>query len=632
MRYLYQGTYRDGHGDILSGGYVTVTLTGTTTEVNLYTTLTSTTAAAITSGTDGSITFYIDAFEYGTEQRYDLSLAKSGYNSVTYTGISLVPIIGTYTISTATTASYHMTIPYGVTYSHSAGGSIAFSCQPTIGNYQIFSGFDAGDITGLTESRPEWFGSAGDGVTDDYAAIQAAMSSLTSGGILKLSEGHLISDEITSSVDNVTVDFSPLASITMGAADKDGFNLSGDYATILNPRMTGYGTFVTTGSSGAALIRLTGDYSRVDNAFLTDPEQTGLYCSGDYPIHNNITIVGGPYFADAAAIGTDRQHYGVWYVGVDGAVLNKFKVLPNSDSGAPIEGFTTSTGSNLMTNGTVNDVYVKNCWDHGFYLTCEGTTISNLKIEGCGCKLAMRQYGTATRGNVMTGTYIDVGRRTAPLLGDAGMTLENWCWSTVGDVHIMNASDAGLYLNATAATDKITGNSFSNITINDVEDGNGSSACGIEVVTTEEFSFNTFNNLNISNIGSDTDGVQAFLYIHPADTDAHIGNLFNGGVLNISQEYGIYAKYLTKSAFKNIEIHGNGAGGATTAVTFDDCNYCQVKECSMYGTASQMTYGYEESSSDYNEIQYNRIYSAATSVIRTLTLGANTVATTNATF
>lgn len=543
-------------------------------------------------------------------------------------------------IDTAGTLSAHTVLPSTMQIVMQRGGSITLGDYNLTINGQFECGLQraficagSGVVSGLSVAYPEWFDTnTTPGTTDMYAAVQAALSSLSSGGKLLMDGAYASSDEIASSTDNITIYFGPKGSLTMTAADKDGLNLSGDHVTVLNPVITGEGTFVTTGSAGAALIRLTGDYSRVDNAFLTDPEQTGLYCSGDYPIHNNITIVGGPYFADAAAIGTDRQHYGVWYVGVDGAVLNKFKVLPNGDGGAPIEGFTTSTGSNLMTNGTVNDVYVKNCWDHGFYLTCEGTTISNLKLEGCGCKLAMRQYGTATRGNVLTGTYIDVGRRTAPLLGDAGMTLENWCWSTVGDVHIMNASDAGLYLNATAATDKITGNSFSNITINDVEDGNGSSACGIEVVTTEEFSFNTFKGLNISNIGGDTDGVQAFLYIHPADTAAHIGNLFDGGVLNVSQEVGISANYLTKSAFKNLEIHGVGAGAAGQAFIMTDCNYCQVKACSMYGTASQMKYGYEEASSDYNEVQYNLIVGAATEAVRTATLGAHTVATTNQAF
>lgn len=67
---------------------------------------------------------------------------------------------GNYAISSALTVNANCIFPKGAVLTHSAGGSIAFSVQPNIGIYQVFSGFDAGDITGLTEARTEWFNSA----------------------------------------------------------------------------------------------------------------------------------------------------------------------------------------------------------------------------------------------------------------------------------------------------------------------------------------------------------------------------------------------------------------------------------------------------------------------------------------
>jgi hypothetical protein len=63
------------------------------------------------------------------------------------------------------------------------GHTLTFTVQPRIGNYQAFAG--TGAVAGLTEAYPEWFGAAADGTTDDSDAIEAAIASLTAGGILR---------------------------------------------------------------------------------------------------------------------------------------------------------------------------------------------------------------------------------------------------------------------------------------------------------------------------------------------------------------------------------------------------------------------------------------------------------------
>jgi hypothetical protein len=56
------------------------------------------------------------------------------------------------------------------------GFTLTFSGSLQAGYYQIFTG--TGTVTGLSESVPEHFGAVGDGTTNDYAAINAAINAV----------------------------------------------------------------------------------------------------------------------------------------------------------------------------------------------------------------------------------------------------------------------------------------------------------------------------------------------------------------------------------------------------------------------------------------------------------------------
>lgn len=92
MRYLYTGTARDGHGHVISGATVSVYLAGTTTAATIYTTdVIVTSVNSVTSDTDGTFTFYVDAADYSPGQGFDITISKSGYTSNTYEDIRLQP-------------------------------------------------------------------------------------------------------------------------------------------------------------------------------------------------------------------------------------------------------------------------------------------------------------------------------------------------------------------------------------------------------------------------------------------------------------------------------------------------------------------------------------------------------------
>lgn len=192
MRLIYQDVARDGNGLILSGAEVSVTLADTSASATIYSTLTGTTpAGTVTSGSDGVFSFFVDASDYGTDQAYNLSITYDTFSSGTISNIKPIPVLGSYSITSAKTYAKHVEIPRGVTFVQGGGGSLSFTGQLSAGTYQIFSGFSAGSITISTgHAIPEWFGATGNGSSDDAVAIDAAVSSLaTNGGTVSLRDG-----------------------------------------------------------------------------------------------------------------------------------------------------------------------------------------------------------------------------------------------------------------------------------------------------------------------------------------------------------------------------------------------------------------------------------------------------------
>jgi len=90
-RYIYQNTFKDGNGRVVSGGTVSVYLAGTTTAASVYTSATGGSAVnSVTSDSDGHFYFYVDTDDYEVTQRFDIKLSKSGYQDKTYSNIAIL--------------------------------------------------------------------------------------------------------------------------------------------------------------------------------------------------------------------------------------------------------------------------------------------------------------------------------------------------------------------------------------------------------------------------------------------------------------------------------------------------------------------------------------------------------------
>jgi len=181
-RWKFQGTTKDQSGRILPSATVSVYLSGTTTAASVYTSSTSSTAvnSVTSSSTGATYTFYTDSFDYDHDQAFKIIVSKANYTSVTYDNIPHGEVVlGTYTISTSKTVTTYVKVPKGVIYAKSGSGAIAFNGGFEAGLYQVFSGFDAGDVTfgsgAIKEVYPDWWvTNATPGTTDMTTAIQSA--------------------------------------------------------------------------------------------------------------------------------------------------------------------------------------------------------------------------------------------------------------------------------------------------------------------------------------------------------------------------------------------------------------------------------------------------------------------------
>jgi len=177
MRCIYTNVARDKDGDIINDATVTVYLAGSSTLASIYNSLTGATATnSVTTNSKGEFTFYVDRFDYDSDQKFKYSVVKTNYDTKTYDYIDIDRVVtGTYTISSDKTVTTHITVPKGVIYSVDSGKTLTFSGSLQAGPYQIFSG--SGTVTGLDYYLPEWFGAKGDGATDDATAINACFTS-----------------------------------------------------------------------------------------------------------------------------------------------------------------------------------------------------------------------------------------------------------------------------------------------------------------------------------------------------------------------------------------------------------------------------------------------------------------------
>jgi len=162
------------------------------TQATIYEEVDSTSSvSSVSTGSDGSFEFYVDRFDYDSDQKFQIIVTK-GSSTKTYDDVTIDRVVmGTYAGDKTLTTT--LRVPEGVIYS----GTITVSTGTVIaGLYQIFSG----TVTGLTEAYPEWWGATTSG--DNATALQAAFTAAAHGKV-KLMQQYTSASAIA--VDHYTI-------------------------------------------------------------------------------------------------------------------------------------------------------------------------------------------------------------------------------------------------------------------------------------------------------------------------------------------------------------------------------------------------------------------------------------------
>ena len=254
-RYSYHGFVQDGNGAVVTSATITVYEAGTSTKATIYAAVSGGSAisgSAVTSDASGYYQFFVDDTDYSTIDKFDIEVAKAGYNIANIEDITipikgsgyivdsseadqgaagngnsvkdLVDAIGssevatlyfphhgnagnttTYAVSTDETIpdNFYLTIEAGAILSIDSGHTLTIYSPENIQaskRQQIFTGSGSIAFTRPGEIYPQWWGAAADGSTDDIDAINSAFG-MTEGSVVYFPPGqYVISEPIVASL------------------------------------------------------------------------------------------------------------------------------------------------------------------------------------------------------------------------------------------------------------------------------------------------------------------------------------------------------------------------------------------------------------------------------------------------
>lgn len=111
----------------------------------------------------------VDVLEaFGDGENYTTATIVKAINEIGSTNkVTLVFQPGTWIVSSAITftANIEVYCPNGAVFTKSGTGTVTFNGPFSAGAYQVFSGFGAGDVTGLIEINSKWFGTLNTAIT-----------------------------------------------------------------------------------------------------------------------------------------------------------------------------------------------------------------------------------------------------------------------------------------------------------------------------------------------------------------------------------------------------------------------------------------------------------------------------------
>jgi len=215
------------------------------------------------------------------------------------------------------------------------------------------------------------FGAIGNGTTDDTAAIQAAINAVPVGGWLVIpasANPYLLNISLQTGAllvnKRMTIvfegDVKSASPGVIGANPQTLFNVTGDNVSFIGTgKIIGDGTTDSTNAGDStttpSLVRVTGNYFRMEGLTIVTPWKTGLFLYGSSnSIISNNKFTGGP------TTYTDTGYFGIYLVNGGNHIVSGNQFYPDSNGGMYVQCvFTSGANTCSFTNNIAIKPYEK---------------------------------------------------------------------------------------------------------------------------------------------------------------------------------------------------------------------------------------------------------------------------------
>jgi len=442
----------------------------------------------------------------------------------------------TYTFSTDETIPANVTLEIqpGAIISVDTGKTLTIAGGPeniiASPRQQIFSG--SGSVA-FTES-------IGKGYSSWFTTLEKAQESDIRH--LVINADYSISAAVDFDQADTTIEFTNDAKVSTTDNTAHGLTISGANCKILYPYMQGPGTYVTDGTTEAALIYVTGNDCEIKGGRFVNPPSHGIYGNTAHRLH----IHDCRFTTGLTSAGGDTNYMAIKAKDCDDVNIYNNDIDGNSSSPYGfIEGIKISDSTSERPN--VHNNTIRNCFDHAIY---GGGTYehfhNNIVYHN------QTGSGVAVVGQNDYGSYCDNVIHSTIGGGISVRNATNGCTVNDNIIHI-NASASGpngIVISRTAASD---GNIYrANVTGNTINFSGSASGYGVEIYAqggTNVVSACIVANNIIRNANAGDNGDAAIYLASVGDGE---DNRVIGNEIYTGDSDGIYLDYM-----RNCQIIGN---------------------------------------------------------------------------